>query len=314
MIDFPEEEIDIDEEALLAQWSGPITGIQTLADSYYEGNAIRHGLQVLIVGRTNVGKSSLLNALLARERAIVTPLQGTTRDMIEDIIHIHGIKLRIIDTAGMGVARDIVETEGIERVKRKIPEADLLLWIIDGSPPLLDGGRKGVGRDKRRPRLVVVNKADLPQAVDPETLRLKGLSWMEVSALRTKARRASKRHLRGLNGDKAERRAPPSSRTCATSRPSPRPCPRQSRPRKASNQAPHPSNSSPSTSGNPSFTWARSPARHGPTTSSTRYSTGFVSENKNRPRPGSSRAPFRRSPQNRITQIPGFPQNLLKIC
>ena len=163
LIDFPEEEIDVDEDELLAQTNRAKEEIKALVESYYEGNAVKQGLEVLIVGRTNVGKSSLLNALLTREKAIVTPLPGTTRDMVEDMIHIKGVKIRIVDTAGIGLPRDIVEREGMERVKQKIPEADLILWVVDGSRPYSDEDREVLGEIQGRRIVAAINKTDLPR-------------------------------------------------------------------------------------------------------------------------------------------------------
>ncbi|MDR2019048.1 MAG: tRNA uridine-5-carboxymethylaminomethyl(34) synthesis GTPase MnmE [Syntrophobacterales bacterium] len=184
LIDFPEEEIDVDEKEVLAGVECAEKEIAALADSYYEGNAVKHGLEVLIVGRTNVGKSSLLNALLARERAIVTPLPGTTRDMIEDTIHIMGIKVRIVDTAGFGLPRDIVEREGLARVKRKIPEADLILWVVDGSRPYSDEDREVCEEIGKRRKIVVINKTDLPRLLEIDIPPESPISGIEVSALR----------------------------------------------------------------------------------------------------------------------------------
>ena len=184
LIDFPEEEIDVDEEALLRAMEEAGQELKALVESYYEGNAVRHGLEVLIAGRTNVGKSSLLNTLISKERAIVTPLPGTTRDMIEDTLHIKGIKVRIVDTAGLGLPRDIVEEEGIARVKRRIPEVDLILWVLDGSRPYSaeDDAVYEYIKDKRT--IAVINKADLPQVFDQDRLRELGVPLAVVSALR----------------------------------------------------------------------------------------------------------------------------------
>ena len=183
LIDFPEEEIDVDEEEMRSEAAHAEEEIRALVDSYHEGNAVRHGLEVLIVGRTNVGKSSLLNALLSRERAIVTPLPGTTRDMIEDTIHIRGIKVRIVDTAGLGLPRDIVEQEGMERVKLKIPEVDLILWVLDGSRPYSDEDREVLREIGERRTILAINKTDLPCLLEKEMLTESGFPRIEVSAL-----------------------------------------------------------------------------------------------------------------------------------
>jgi len=183
LIDFPEEEIDVDEEEVLAGVRRCEEEIGALVDSFREGNAVRHGFEVLIVGRTNVGKSSLLNALLARERAIVTPLPGTTRDMIEDVIHIKGIKIRIVDTAGLGMPKDVVEQEGMERVKQKIPEADLILWVLDGSRPYSDEDLEVLREIGGRRAVIAINKKDLPRLLEREAAKPSDFPQIEVSAL-----------------------------------------------------------------------------------------------------------------------------------
>ena len=134
------------------------------------------------MGRTNVGKSSLLNALLAREKAIVTPLPGTTRDMIEDVIHIKGIKVRVVDTAGLGLPRDVVEQEGMERVKQKIPEADLILWVLDGSRPYSDEDREVLKEIGERRAIVAINKKDLSRLLEKEAAEQPAFPLVEVSA------------------------------------------------------------------------------------------------------------------------------------
>lgn len=189
LIDFPEEDVDVDEEGIRMYMEEAREALKSLVDSYREGNAVRHGMEVLIAGRTNVGKSSLLNALLARQRAIVTPIPGTTRDLLEDMIHIKGIKVRLVDTAGIGLARDEVEEEGMERVRRRIPEADLVLWVLDGSRPYSPEDEEVYRTIGRRPFLAVVNKLDLPRVLDQEILRERA-SIRSISRLfRNRARR-----------------------------------------------------------------------------------------------------------------------------
>jgi tRNA modification GTPase len=192
LIDFPEEDVDVDPGAVRADMERAAVEIQSLVDSFYEGNAVRHGMEVLIVGRTNVGKSSLLNALIAKEKAIVTPLTGTTRDLIEDMIHIRGIKVRMVDTAGIGVAHDVIEQEGMERVKRKIPEADLILWVVDGSRPYSPEDDEVYENIKGRPTIVLVNKEDLPALLDEKALETRDLPRVRVSALKDRGMDAVK--------------------------------------------------------------------------------------------------------------------------
>ena len=183
MIDFPEDDVEVNQSAVLSGLDVAIQEIRTLTNSYYEGRAVKQGLEILIVGKPNVGKSSLLNALLLKEKAIVTPIPGTTRDMIEDVIHIRDIKARIVDTAGLRESNDVIEREGVERVKRKLPEADLILWVLDGSDMYTreDEDIRAAVQDK--PKVVVINKGDLPQRLDRNRLASESLRWTEISAL-----------------------------------------------------------------------------------------------------------------------------------
>jgi len=184
LIDFPEEDIEVNEEEHLLTLNRTKQKIEGLIDSYYEGRAIKQGLEALIIGRTNVGKSSLLNALLLKEKAIVTPLPGTTRDMVEDTIHIKGVKLRIIDTAGLRKPKDIVEKEGIERVHRKIPKVDLIVWVLDGSEKYTVEDEEIYRNIDDKNKVVVINKIDLPQILERKALQTRGLHWIEISALK----------------------------------------------------------------------------------------------------------------------------------
>jgi tRNA modification GTPase len=183
LIDFPEEEIDVDEEGCFATLQATHKKIERLMRSYFTGKAIRHGLEALIIGRTNVGKSSLLNALLLKEKAIVTPLPGTTRDLIEDTIHIKGIKIKIVDTAGLRTPKDVVEEEGINRVKQRIPGADLIIWVLDGSDPYTAEDEDIFTTIAGRNIVVALNKIDLPQKLDRTKKASRGLEWLEISAL-----------------------------------------------------------------------------------------------------------------------------------
>lgn len=183
LIDFPEEDIDVDRDQCLATLRKVAREIDTLVGSYYQGRAIRDGLEVLIIGKPNVGKSSLLNALLLREKAIVTPLPGTTRDLIEDTIHIRGIKIRIVDTAGLRKPRDLIEAEGIDRVRQRIPSADLILLVLDGASGYSNEDEEIRANIGTRNTIVAVNKIDLSRKLDTTLLRSAGLEIQEISAL-----------------------------------------------------------------------------------------------------------------------------------
>ncbi len=184
LIDFPEEDIDIHSDEVLVPLQKVKSNIKKLVDSYYEGRGIRQGFEVLITGRTNVGKSSLLNALLLKERAIVTTIPGTTRDLIEDMIYLKGLKVKIIDTAGIREPGNVVEEEGIKRVKEKISEADLILWLLDGSQPYSKDDEEVRHTIGRRNYLTVINKIDLPQLFERDSIPAKSPEWIEISALK----------------------------------------------------------------------------------------------------------------------------------
>ncbi len=182
LIDFPEEDIDIDINILLPPIENIRVDIEDLIHSYYEGRGIKQGYEVLIAGKTNVGKSSLLNTLLAKERAIVTPLAGTTRDLIEDVMYLKGMKIKLIDTAGIRKHGNLVEKEGMKRVKEKITEVDLIIWLLDGSQPYSDEDEEVFLAIQHLRHIVVINKTDLPQSLDKESLVSKD-HLVHISAL-----------------------------------------------------------------------------------------------------------------------------------
>ncbi len=133
-LDFPEEDVEFaDRTELLALCDQIELKLKKLIDSYRLGNAVKRGIPVAIVGTTNVGKSTLLNTLLGEERAIVSDIHGTTRDTIEDTMHIGGYLFRFVDTAGLRETEDTIESLGIERSRSKIKEADIILAVVDGT-------------------------------------------------------------------------------------------------------------------------------------------------------------------------------------
>ena len=164
-LDFSEEEVEFaDRKRLILLAENICNVISRLAESFSVGNAIKNGIPVAIVGETNAGKSTLLNVLLHDEKAIVSNIHGTTRDVIEDTITIDGIMFRFIDTAGIRETHDEVEGLGIERTFRKLDEASVVFWMIDGTtPPVFIKEMSGniLSRTDGKSLIVIVNKNDM---------------------------------------------------------------------------------------------------------------------------------------------------------
>ena len=161
-IDFPEE--DLPEEDLLNisdQLHHIKNNIHTLTSTFNVGRILNEGVNIVLVGKPNVGKSSLMNALLGENRAIVTDIPGTTRDILEDGIVINDIPVRLFDTAGLRSSNDPVEIEGIKRAESKLNNADLILVLIDGSRGIDEEDEYIFSKCKDRPHLKVLTKSDL---------------------------------------------------------------------------------------------------------------------------------------------------------
>ena len=171
-IDYPEEDIEevtYDRAAeVLAEAQGAVARLVRQGSA---GRILREGLRTAIVGRPNVGKSSLLNSLLQADRAIVSNIPGTTRDIIEEQMTIGGIPLVLTDTAGLRDTEDLVEKIGVERSRAALEDAQLALVVLDGSQPLSGEDRELLRSLKDRKKLILVNKSDLPQVLDTEELR-----------------------------------------------------------------------------------------------------------------------------------------------
>jgi tRNA modification GTPase len=166
-IDFVDEDISfVQREELVDAIEHAASVIEKLETTARDGRMLREGARVVIVGRPNVGKSSLMNRLLRQERAIVTPLPGTTRDMIEESMDLDGVVVRFVDTAGIRKATDPVELEGIKRSQSAQKDADLVLVIIDGHAPLTNEDKELFKTVVSSSCLLVINKGDLPRAVD----------------------------------------------------------------------------------------------------------------------------------------------------
>jgi tRNA modification GTPase len=161
-LDFPEEGIPYrNDEDLLDSIATLRLSLEDLLDRCSAGLLLREGIRVALVGRPNVGKSSLLNALLKQARAIVTALPGTTRDVIEEVITYRGIPIRLVDTAGLRIPSDEIEANGIDRTLAELRRADICLWVLDGSVPLDDEDRAYIERLRDKDHIVVLNKSDL---------------------------------------------------------------------------------------------------------------------------------------------------------
>jgi tRNA modification GTPase len=172
-IDFPEEDIETATGRPLAdEMTRILAGIDALLSSVAYGRILRDGLATAIVGRPNVGKSSLLNALLKQDRAIVTEIPGTTRDVLEEYLNVSGIPLRVLDTAGIRHTNDRIEQEGVRRSLAAIGSADIVLVVLDGSDVLSDDDKRVLSEVKEKKAIAVINKADLSRKMEKFELPL----------------------------------------------------------------------------------------------------------------------------------------------
>jgi tRNA modification GTPase len=186
-IDFSDEDIALPSRPEIARRIDELReDVATLHESFARGRLMRIGARAAIIGKPNTGKSSVLNLLLGVERAIVTPIPGTTRDVIEDTIHVGPYPLVIQDTAGVRAGIDEVERIGIERTLSHAGEADLLIAVFDSSLPLEPEDERVIDLCRSRAGVALLNKSDLTAAIDANDLRAQGLSMpaLLVSALR----------------------------------------------------------------------------------------------------------------------------------
>jgi len=176
-IDYPEYD-DVEEMTLKLLGEKTIIikdRIDGLLSTAKQGKILRDGISTAIVGRPNVGKSSLLNALLREEKAIVTDIEGTTRDTVEEYINIRGVPLKLVDTAGIRDTEDVVERIGVERSKKALMEAELVLLLLNQSEALTAGDRELLSLTQDHKRIIIMNKIDLPSQLLKESL----LEWVE---------------------------------------------------------------------------------------------------------------------------------------
>ncbi|CAM3942672.1 tRNA uridine-5-carboxymethylaminomethyl(34) synthesis GTPase MnmE [Mesobacillus zeae] len=172
-IDYPEYD-DVEEmtHQMLLEKAGYVQKeIEKLLQTSQQGKILREGLATVIVGRPNVGKSSLLNSLVQENKAIVTDIPGTTRDVIEEYVNVRGVPLRLLDTAGIRETEDIVEKIGVERSRQVLKEADLILLVLNYSEELMEEDRNIFKAAEGMDVIVIVNKTDLPQKLDLDEVK-----------------------------------------------------------------------------------------------------------------------------------------------
>ncbi|MFC1592524.1 tRNA uridine-5-carboxymethylaminomethyl(34) synthesis GTPase MnmE [Candidatus Omnitrophota bacterium] len=186
-IDFPDEDLRaMDSEGISIGLDQIVRELELILENAEQGRVLREGVKAVICGKPNVGKSSLLNALLKCERSIVTSIAGTTRDTIEEIIDIKGIPVMIVDTAGIIEPRDLIERKAVSRSRQHMEEADLVLLLFDGSKNLSSEDNVLIRKVKSRPAIAVINKIDLRQKLKRQKLSRLFRQVVEISAKKQK--------------------------------------------------------------------------------------------------------------------------------
>lgn len=183
-VEFVEDDISPETSSLLlTKLQRVIEALSAIADSFSFGHFLREGFDLAIVGRPNVGKSSVFNRLVGSDRAIVTELPGTTRDALYESTSISGVPVRLIDTAGIRETTDLVESIGITRSRTAIADADISLLVLDASEPLTGDDVNLLNHLSRERRIVAVNKTDLPVRLDTNSIPADGGDVINISAL-----------------------------------------------------------------------------------------------------------------------------------
>ncbi|KEQ22176.1 tRNA uridine-5-carboxymethylaminomethyl(34) synthesis GTPase MnmE [Paenibacillus tyrfis] len=171
-IDYPEHDVEEMTNAFIKEkCADALSDIERMLTTAQQGKILREGLVTAIVGRPNVGKSSLLNTLAQEERAIVTDIAGTTRDVVEEYVHVNGIPLKLLDTAGIRETSDLVEQIGVEKSRQALSDADLILFVCNGAEPLQPDEYVLIDQLKDRQVIAIINKQDLPQLIEEEVLK-----------------------------------------------------------------------------------------------------------------------------------------------
>jgi tRNA modification GTPase len=186
-IDFVDEDIPTDSHKKLIDKIDRVRKeLQVIIDDSGKANFFREGIKVTICGRPNVGKSSLLNAILRKERAIVTPIAGTTRDIIEEFVNINGIGIRLVDTAGVVKPKDLIEHHAVRLAKNSIALSDIVLLVFDASQKLTKRDYALIQELKGRDVIAILNKIDLPKRIQVSKIRKEFKNVISVSSLKQK--------------------------------------------------------------------------------------------------------------------------------
>lgn len=185
-LEFVEDDLpEIALEEIKAKLSQLIESLREIAATFTSGRLLRDGLKVTLTGRPNVGKSSVFNKLLASDRAIVTAIPGTTRDSLSEMINLHGVPVLLTDTAGLRATAEMIENLGVERTRRAIADADLVVFVIDGSQPLSPEDREIFDEIDQNLHLIAVNKSDL-ETFDQSAIELRGEQTSDVLIISAK--------------------------------------------------------------------------------------------------------------------------------
>jgi tRNA modification GTPase len=200
-VDFPEEDLEfISMEELLIQLATVRSSMQKLKDTYHYGRVIHNGILLSLVGRPNAGKSSLMNALLGYNRAIVTPVPGTTRDLLVEDVRLRNLHFRLSDSAGLRKTEDLIEEEGVRRTLRSMEQADLILYVVDATQGLHREDEEILHGIHQEKILLVWNKADLPHSIQGDLM----VSALQQEGLEELAKAIEERMGMGERIDKGE--------------------------------------------------------------------------------------------------------------